>query len=36
LVILSSYVEVLKDIKLIAQKNGPISVCHHDVVKEDL
>ncbi len=36
LVILASFVEVLKNIKLISQKNYPITACHHEVVKESI
>jgi len=36
LVILASFVEVLKNIKLISHKNYPITVCHHEVVKESI
>jgi len=33
LVILSSYVEVLDNVSLIAPSNSSLTVCHHDVVK---
>jgi len=36
LVLLASYVEILKNIKLIAQPNRPISFCHHELVKESI
>jgi len=36
LVILSSYVEVLENLSLIAPSNNSLSVCHHDVVRLDL
>ena len=36
LVILSSFVEVLNDLKLIAPNTISLSVCHHEVVKEDM
>jgi NDP-sugar pyrophosphorylase family protein len=36
LVILSSYINVLKSIKLIAPKNSPISICHHEIVKDSI
>lgn len=36
LVVLSSYVDVLKDIKLLAQQNRSISFCHHETVKENI
>ncbi|KON28845.1 hypothetical protein AC481_00310 [miscellaneous Crenarchaeota group archaeon SMTZ-80] len=36
LVILASYVEISKNIKLIAQPNRPISFCHHELVKESI
>ena len=36
LVILSSFVEVLKNVKLISQKNYPITACHHEVVKDSM
>ena len=36
LVILASYVEVLKNLKLIAPKTISLSVCHHEVVKESM
>ncbi|MFX0042565.1 MAG: sugar phosphate nucleotidyltransferase [Candidatus Hodarchaeota archaeon] len=36
LVILSSFVEVLKNVKLISQKNYPITACHHEVVKDSI
>ena len=36
LVILSSFVEVLNNIKIIAPNTFPLSVCHHEVVKEDM
>jgi NDP-sugar pyrophosphorylase family protein len=36
LVILASYVQVLVGIKLIAPSNGSITVCHHEVVSEDI
>ncbi|TFF97726.1 MAG: NDP-sugar synthase [Promethearchaeota archaeon] len=34
LVILASYVRVNNDLQLIAPKDRPITVCHHEVVKE--
>jgi NDP-sugar pyrophosphorylase family protein len=36
LVILASYVEVSKNIKLIARTNRPISFCHHEIIKESI
>lgn len=36
LVILSSYVEVLENVKLIAPSNGSITICHHEIVREDI
>ncbi|TET60751.1 MAG: NDP-sugar synthase [Promethearchaeota archaeon] len=36
LVILSSYVEVLENLSLIAPSNNSLAVCHHDVVRLDL
>jgi NDP-sugar pyrophosphorylase family protein len=36
LVILASYVQVFEGIKLIAPSNGSITVCHHEVVSEDI
>ncbi|MFX1532375.1 MAG: sugar phosphate nucleotidyltransferase [Promethearchaeota archaeon] len=36
LVILASYVQVLEGIKLIAPSNDSITVCHHEVVSEDI
>ncbi|MFX0029712.1 MAG: sugar phosphate nucleotidyltransferase [Candidatus Hermodarchaeota archaeon] len=36
LVILSSYVEVLENIRLIAPSNGSITICHHEIVREDI
>ncbi|GAI80020.1 unnamed protein product, partial [marine sediment metagenome] len=36
LVILASYVEVLESINLLAPSNGSITVCHHEVVREDI
>ncbi|KKM86397.1 hypothetical protein LCGC14_1279430 [marine sediment metagenome] len=36
LVLLSSHVEVLEDVNLIAPTNNSISICHHEVVKEYL
>ncbi|MFX1314566.1 MAG: sugar phosphate nucleotidyltransferase [Promethearchaeota archaeon] len=36
LVILSSYVEVLENIKLISPENNSITICHHEIVKEDM
>lgn len=33
LVILSSFVEVMDDVKLIAPSNASLTVCHHDVVR---
>jgi len=35
LVILSSYVETLKGVSLIAPSNSSINICHHELVKED-
>ncbi len=35
-VILSSYVHINENIKLIASSDHPISICHHEVVKEDI
>ncbi|MFX1552212.1 MAG: sugar phosphate nucleotidyltransferase [Promethearchaeota archaeon] len=35
LVILSSFVEVLENVKLIAPPNSSLTVCHHDVVRQD-
>ncbi|MFX1303755.1 MAG: sugar phosphate nucleotidyltransferase [Promethearchaeota archaeon] len=36
LVILSSYVEVLDNVSLIAPSNNSLTVCHHDVVRLDI
>ncbi|UCC19778.1 MAG: NDP-sugar synthase, partial [Promethearchaeota archaeon] len=36
LVILSSFVEVLDNVKLIAPSNSSLTVCHHDVVRLDV
>ncbi|GAG88141.1 unnamed protein product, partial [marine sediment metagenome] len=36
LVILASYVEVLKNISLMAPNTSSISICHHEVVKENI
>ncbi|MFW9782229.1 MAG: sugar phosphate nucleotidyltransferase [Candidatus Heimdallarchaeota archaeon] len=36
LVILASYVKVLKNVKLITKKNQSINFCHHEVVNESL
>jgi NDP-sugar pyrophosphorylase family protein len=36
LVILASYVEVSEKIRLIAPSNGSITICHHEVVREDI
>lgn len=36
LVILSSFVEVMNNLKLIAPKTISLSICHHEVVKEDM
>ncbi len=36
LVILASYVQVREGLRLIAPSDRPISVCHHEVVKENL
>ncbi len=36
LVILSSYVEVLDNIKLIAPSNNSLALCHHEVVRLDI
>ena len=36
LVILASYVEVLEKVRLIAPSNGSITICHHEVVREDI
>ena len=36
LVILSSYVEVLDNIKLIAPSNNSLAICHHEVVRLDV
>ncbi len=36
LVILSSFVEVLDNVKLIAPPNSSLTVCHHDVVRLDV
>ncbi|MFO8018652.1 MAG: NDP-sugar synthase [Promethearchaeia archaeon] len=36
LVILASYVKVNKGLKLIAPSNNSISVCHHEVVRQDI
>jgi len=36
LVILASYVQILDGIKLIASSNGSITVCHHEIVSEDI
>jgi NDP-sugar pyrophosphorylase family protein len=36
LVILASYVDVLKNLELIAPKTISLTVCHHEVVKESM
>ena len=36
LVILASYVEVSERVRLIAPSNGSITICHHEVVREDI
>ncbi len=36
LIILSSFVEVLDNVKLIAPSNSSLAVCHHDVVRLDV
>ena len=36
LVILSSYVEVLEKVRLLAPSNGSITICHHEIVGEDI
>jgi len=36
LIILASYVEVFKNLKLIAPKTFSLTVCHHEVVKESM
>jgi len=36
LIILASYVEILKDIELSAPDTSSLSICHHEVVKESL
>ncbi|MFX1444652.1 MAG: sugar phosphate nucleotidyltransferase [Promethearchaeota archaeon] len=36
LVILASYVHILKNIKLNASKTGSISICHHEIIKRDI
>ena len=36
LVILASYVQVLEGLNLIAPSNGSITVCHHEVVSENI
>ena len=36
LVILSSYVEVLDNIKLVAPSNNSLAICHHEVVRLDV
>ncbi|MFX1375277.1 MAG: sugar phosphate nucleotidyltransferase [Promethearchaeota archaeon] len=36
LVILASYVEVLEKVRLFAPTNGSITICHHEIVKEDI
>lgn len=36
LVILSSYVEVLDNVSLIAPSNNSLTVCHHDIVRLDV
>ncbi|MFW9988749.1 MAG: sugar phosphate nucleotidyltransferase [Candidatus Odinarchaeota archaeon] len=36
LVILSSYVEVLENLSIIAPSNTSLSVCHHEVLRSDL
>ena len=36
LVILASFVEVLSNLELIAPKTVSLSVCHHEVVKENM
>ncbi|MBY8990038.1 MAG: NDP-sugar synthase [Candidatus Lokiarchaeota archaeon] len=36
LVILASYVEVSEQVRLIAPSNGSITICHHEVVREDI
>lgn len=36
LVILASYAEVIENIRLIAPTNGSITVCHHEIIREDV
>lgn len=36
LIILASYVEILKNIELIAPNNLSLSICHHETVKESI
>ena len=36
LVIISSFVEILNNVRLIASSNSSLSVCHHEVVRLDL
>ena len=36
LIILSSYVKVNNDIRLISKSHQPISICHHEIVKENI
>ena len=36
LIILASYVEVMKNIELISPKTSSLTVCHHEVVKESM
>ncbi|MFW9866595.1 MAG: sugar phosphate nucleotidyltransferase [Candidatus Thorarchaeota archaeon] len=36
LVILASFVEVIKDVNLIATPNSSITICHHEIVRESI
>ncbi len=36
LIILASYVDILKNLELIAPKTFSLTVCHHEVVKESM
>jgi len=36
LVILASYVKVLKNVRIVSPETHPLSICHHEVVRESL
>lgn len=36
LVILASYVEILKNIKILATNTSSISICHHEIIKKNI